>query len=36
MRDGEFKIALVNLLLNNVLGIVLAFAGLILAKNINS
>lgn len=36
LRDGEFKLALVNILLNNVVGIVLAFVGLMLAKNINT
>lgn len=36
LRDGEFKLALVNILLNNVIGIILAFVGLLLAKNINS
>ncbi|MBX2962010.1 MAG: fluoride efflux transporter CrcB [Cyclobacteriaceae bacterium] len=32
LRDGEFKVALVNILLSNVLGIVLAFTGLFIAK----
>ncbi|MBX2946409.1 MAG: fluoride efflux transporter CrcB [Cyclobacteriaceae bacterium] len=36
LRDGEFKLALVNVLLNNLVGIVLAFVGLMLAKNINT
>lgn len=36
LRDGAFKLALLNILLNNVLGIVLAFSGLVIAKNITS
>ncbi len=32
MRDGEFLLALWNVLLNNVLGIGLAFLGVIIAK----
>jgi CrcB protein len=36
LRDGAFKLALLNILLNNVLGIVLAFSGLLIAKNITS
>lgn len=36
MRDGEFKMALINLLLNNIVGIVLAFAGMVIARNIST
>lgn len=36
LRDGSYKLALINLLLNNVLGIVLAFVGLMIGKNLNS
>ena len=32
LRTGDYKFALINILLNNVLGILLAFAGLMLAK----
>ena len=32
IRDGSYKIALLNILLNNVLGIGLAFIGLMLGK----
>lgn len=34
LRDGELKVALLNVLLNNVLGIALAFVGFILARQI--
>jgi fluoride exporter len=32
LRDGEVKMALINLMLNNVLGILLAFVGLMIGK----
>ena len=32
LRDGEIKLAFLNLALNNILGLLLAFAGLALAK----
>lgn len=34
MRDGEMKLAFMNMLLNNVLGIALAFAGFAIVKQI--
>ena len=34
LRDGSYKLALINILLNNVLGIGLAFMGLMLGKYI--
>jgi fluoride exporter len=34
MRDGELKLALLNLLLNNVLGIGLAFLGFAITKQL--
>lgn len=33
-RDGEVKLALVNIFLSNILGILLAYLGFILAKNL--
>jgi len=32
LRDGEVKMAMINLLLNNVLGVLLAFVGLMIGK----
>jgi len=34
LRDGELKLALLNIILNNVAGILLAFAGLLIAKQL--
>ena len=34
MRDGEFSIALLNILLSNVLGIALVYAGYALARSV--
>ena len=35
-RDGEIKLALANILANNILGLVLVFIGFIAAKALNS
>jgi len=34
LRDGEMKLALVNIMLNNVLGIALAFSGFAIVKQL--
>jgi CrcB protein len=34
LRDGEVKLAFLNLFLNNILGIALAFGGLLLAREL--
>jgi fluoride exporter len=35
LRDGQFKLAILNFLLNNLLGIVLAFAGFALSRQLH-
>ena len=36
LRDGEFKIGIINILANNVLGIVLVFGGLFTSRELLS